>query len=89
MTLNHERHSSVTPRCMQVVRFLLFFNNGYKAPFLEPQDHARMKDLEILVLMVALESLHEFSRPIPYQILAFISRYFFIILSATRVPPRR
>ena len=37
---------------------------SYKAPFLEPQHHARMKDLKISVLMVALNPLHDFSRPI-------------------------
>ena len=42
----------------------LFSNKCYKASFLEPQDHARMKDLEISVLMVALKPLRDFSRPI-------------------------
>ena len=37
--------------------------NGYKVWFLEPQDHARMKDLKIPVLMVALKSLYEFPDP--------------------------
>ena len=38
-----------------------FFKKGYTAPFLKPQDHARMKGLKILVLMVALKPLHDFS----------------------------
>ena len=44
----------------------MFLKKGYKAPFLEPQDHARMKDLKNSVLMVALKPLYDFSRPMSY-----------------------
>ena len=57
--------------------FSQFLKKGYKAPFLEPQDHARMKDLKIPVLIVALKPLHDFSRPISYQNVVFILRFFF------------
>ena len=50
----------------------LFSNKNYKAPFLEPQGHARMKDLKISVLMVALKHLHDFSRPISCQQFVFV-----------------
>merc|ERR1712110_1311308 len=49
----------------------LFSKTGYKAPSLEPQDHARMKDLKMPVLMVALKPLHDYSRPISCQKLVF------------------
>ncbi len=49
------------------VIFSYVLEKGYKAPFLEPEDHARMKDLKILVPTVALKPLYDFSRPISYQ----------------------
>ena len=45
-----------------------------KAPFLEPQDHARMKDLKIPVLTVALKPLYDFSRHSSCQKFVFSSR---------------
>ena len=48
------------------MRDAYYRQKGYKARFLEPRDHARMKDLKIPVRMVALKPLHDFSRPISY-----------------------
>ena len=58
-----------------------FWRKGYKAPFLETQDHARMKDLKILVLMVALKHLYDFPRPIPCQQSVFFLFLFFHLFS--------
>ena len=42
---------------------VIVFETCYKAPFLEPQDHARMTDIKLPVLMVAKKSLYDFTWP--------------------------
>ena len=59
----------------------LFSKQGYKAPFLEPQEHARMKDLKILVLMVALKPLYDLSQPVSYQKLFVLVSHVFSLFS--------
>ena len=54
--------------------FTFLFEKGYKPSFLESQDHARMEDLRIPLLMVVLKPLHDFTRPISYQKFVFIPR---------------
>ena len=59
-----------------------------KAQSLMPQDHARMKDLKILVLMVARKPLYDPWRPISLQQFVFLSRVRFIVFGLF-VPPKR
>ena len=60
-------HFVPTVRVCSAYVFKSFSNKAYKAPFLECQDHARMKYLNMLVLMVALKPLHDFPRPISWS----------------------
>ena len=61
--------------------FSLFSKQGYKAPFLEPQDHARMKDLKIPVQMVALKLLCDF--PDPFRANSSFLVHVFVHISLT------
>ena len=59
------QHDYFRPISYQQFVFILrciftMFEKRHKAPFLEAQGHARMKDLKIRVPMVALKPLHDF-----------------------------